>query len=342
MAIEGLDATLLLENASFLSLAGMPGTSEADTGPTLDMALKQLERADDLARPDLAALHARAALRAEMAAPDFWIRPGVTHARSDLDFPPLRIAEITQTPQATAPEYGPPVVVVGHRYAYNPAIGGYDMGNMPWQYSSEQPVPPPEEPAPSPDDLNCMDTSQMTPEELRDYKISEEAAKIAREILAMADHDMREYSSLIYMDSEGVIRHTPIEPGGPTSSTPNMTGIQNWGQVLGVVHSHTAATFAASDTDFKLFPTPDSANQGHGDWWAYDQMAEMIRDSLMANHGLALDAALAHLMQFRQYIVGPSGPLGTNLYQLHGYDAFDRDLQTLGQKISMNLGLCNG
>jgi hypothetical protein len=74
MGIEGLDAGLPIETAGFLPQVGISGGDAADATPMLDAALRQVEQA---ANPDLEAMSARAAMRAEMAAPDLWIGQGL-------------------------------------------------------------------------------------------------------------------------------------------------------------------------------------------------------------------------------------------------------------------------
>ena len=127
---------------------------------------------------------------------------------------------------------GQTIIVTGHLYRSNGtgvvfagyADGGSGMTTDPTLY------PPGEggggdDPLPTPPDLNCSDKSQMTPQQRLDYEISEEAAEIAREIMATGDKDGYEYASLIYRDANGVITHTPIARGTPWSSVPSMIGI---------------------------------------------------------------------------------------------------------------------
>jgi len=180
----------------------------------------------------------------------------------------------------------------------------------------------------------------MTPEQRLDYEISEEAAEIAREIMATGDKDGFEYASLIYRNTEGVITHTPIARGTPWDSVPSMAGITNWGQVLGVVHSHIADQWDPGMPKFKRFPTPVGAANG-GDWTPFDTEMGYIYQSLISDYGLSYEGAGARSAVFRQYIFGPAGPSGSNNYELRGYDSSNRDTQTLGQKISLNLGLCS-
>jgi hypothetical protein len=342
MTFDGFDLGLLIES----SRSG-PTAPEAACDNTLDYALAQLGQ-NALRSAGLSSEAAdRAATKADARLIDLWhssaSSSAITWAKMHFQFEPLMIDELNDAkrdPQSSNYE-GQHVIVTGHQYIYDPGIGSYNTGASQWTYSSEQPVPPPEPPAPTPEDLNCMDTSQMTPEQLLDYRVSEEAAKIAREILAQPDHDTREYASFIYMDSDGQIRHTPIRGGTATMSSPSDAGI-NYGQIYGLVHSHPAVTYIPSLPDFKLYPTPGSAGpNGQGDWEAYDYIAMGIYNSAMSDNGATAFEALTQMAQFRQYILGATGGVGTNSYQLRGYDTSNRDMVTLGQKISLNLGLCN-
>lgn len=236
---------------------------------------------------------------------------------------------------------GQNVVVTGHRYTFNPSAGGFQMNNDHWPFSSEQPTPPEHEPTPP--DLECMDTSYLTPEELLDYRIAEIAAKIAREILDRPDHNMIEYGAMIYMDSEGVLRHTPIAAGTTWQSGMDMTGV-NHSQIYGMVHSHPSHIYSESAYAFRLFPTPDQTQAtGQGDWAAYDARVDLMINALTQQGARAFEIEQRHL-QFRQYVLGYGrSELGGQLgYQLRGYDRSDRDTVTLGQKVSLNLGLCSG
>ena len=235
---------------------------------------------------------------------------------------------------------GEPLVATGTRPSTGFSTGPGDTGGVGGTPVGEGSGTPggsgggTQQPAPTPPGLECLSESelaQLSSEEREAYLVTAEAAEIGREIQAQPDRDSREYASLIYRDVNGVITHTPIEPGGPTSSTANMIGIQSWGQVLGYVHSHTAMTWSGEFPDYKLYPTPDSgAVTGQGDWSAFDQMAAYI------------SAAGGDPQNFKQFVLGPTGPVGSDKYELRGYAADDRDTTTLGQKIDSNLGTCDG
>jgi hypothetical protein len=89
MGIEGLDAGLPMETAGFLPQVGISGGDATDAMPTLDAALRQAEQA---ANPALESISARAAMRAEMAAPDLWIGQGLM-IRAAHDFNDARVAD---------------------------------------------------------------------------------------------------------------------------------------------------------------------------------------------------------------------------------------------------------
>ena len=233
------------------------------------------------------------------------------------------------------PVQHPDIFVTGTRFVYG--MQGYDDVGDRSGYGSEQPVPD-DAPRPTPPDLVCAPLSSfLWPEQLLDYKISTEAAKIAREILQRPDHNTVEYGSYIYRNASGVITHTPINTdNNPTSVSISTTGLPNWGAVLGMVHSHPASTYNAAFPDFKTYPTGSAT----GDWAAYDWVFQAKYDSLTTHHGLTGAARDQEAYSFRQYIVGAADKSGTENYELRGYAFDDRDQVTLGQNISLNLGLC--
>ncbi|HEV2080349.1 MAG TPA: hypothetical protein VGR19_10710 [Allosphingosinicella sp.] len=246
---------------------------------------------------------------------------------------------------------GQEIVVVGRRirgdafegYADYGAGGGGSGEGLGGPESGDASIDPADETGEAtPPDLDCRDPSKMTPQELRDYRVSQQAARVATEIMAKPDKDTNEYGALIYRDTDGSINHAPVTLGGPTWVQPSFAGIQNWGQVLAMVHSHPAGQFIENDPEFKMYPTPDAAAGGKGDWYAFDETAKMIKSSLETDHGMSPSQASIEVAQFRQYVLGPSGPKDTNQYELHGYDRNDRDRDTLGQKVALALGDCPG
>jgi hypothetical protein len=331
MAVEFFDTAMPLSQETPGLMTGLEGMADARDGLTLDKALKDAGLAERAAEPG-----GRTALeRGDATANDLWVnlrggggggggKPSSTDGGSTI---------------ADSPEQN--VVVTGRRYTFNPSAGGFQMNNDHWPYNSEQPTPPEHEPTPP--DLECMDTSYLTPEELLDYKIAEIAAKIAREILDRPDHNMIEYGAMIYMDSEGVLRHTPIAAGTTWQAGMDMTGV-NHSQIYGMVHSHPSHIYSDTAYNFRLFPTPDQVQaNGQGDWAAYDARVDLMINALTQQGASAFEIEQRHL-QFRQYVLGygRSDPYVAPEYQLRGYDRSDRDTVTLGQKVSLNLGLCGG
>ncbi|HEX8364677.1 MAG TPA: hypothetical protein VF603_05270 [Allosphingosinicella sp.] len=242
--------------------------------------------------------------------------------------------------------YAPPIDVFGYRIRSLTAFGtgGFGYG---WDTSTNDgggggyvEETTPAEPEPSPPDLNCLTPAQisaLSPVERDAYFMSVEAAEIAREIMTKADRDTREYGSIIYRDSNGVITHTPVVPGGPTSVSPTSEGMANFGQFLGLVHSHTAATYIASMPNYKLFPTPGAG----GDWPVFDWYTQQMYNSLISDHGMSVQQAADRVSNVRHFMVSPMGPMGSDLYGVFGYANHDRDSFTPGQRVNINLGLCD-
>jgi hypothetical protein len=186
----------------------------------------------------------------------------------------------------------------------------------------------------------------MTPEELIDYRISQEASRVPAEIMATPDKDVREYASLIYIDDNGIVRHAPIQAGQTTSSSASTVGTRDYGQVVALVHSHTAAVFDPSRPVRSQYPTPDSGAGGQGDWYVFDWIRNQIDQALnSAAYQMKPAQRTARLALFRQYVLGPAGQSGSNAYKLHGFETQDREADTskaddLGQEIDPELALC--
>ena len=324
MTIDLFDPNALVATTSSLTL-----TNEGDflvEDLSLDQALKAARIALDREAPQ------RSEDRPEdIIASDLWASP-----KADRAFAPLLIGQSSSDTGMFSDGYeGQHAFVTGRRYVRG--AGGFTLDRSGWNFGSEQTAPPEYEPTPP--DLTCMDENALSPAELLDYRISQEAAKIAKEILAKPDHDVIEYGSMIYMDANGIITHTPITAGGPTWAGMDMTGV-GWDQVYGMVHSHTAATYTPQQPDSRLFPTSNnSAPDQQGDWAAYDARVDLMINALQSLGRSDLEIETRHL-QFRQYILGATGGIGTNFYELHGYDRDDRDRVTVGQNVSLNLGLC--
>jgi hypothetical protein len=174
----------------------------------------------------------------------------------------------------------------------------------------------------------------MTPEQREEYEVAEEAAEIAREILAKPDKDYFEYGSIIYRGLDGVITHTPLQRGTPTSVQPSTEGMPHWGAALGMVHSHPGATFIAQFPDLKLLPT------NPGDWVAYNSTQSQIESSLL-QQGFSAQEASSRAADFNFFVFGASGPVGTGMYKLYRYEDDDSP-GILGDFVSTDLGTCGG
>jgi len=241
------------------------------------------------------------------------------------------------------------IVVTGVPYTFDGSMGDFYPSSGQGGYSSNQQEPP-EGPRPSPPDVYCQNPATMTPQELHDYKVNVEAANVARDILAMPDHDNVEYGSFIYEDGNGNMHHTALARGSSTSipqSAYDMTGVTSgYANVVGYIHSHPEAAFTAPPaghendptyTQYLLYPSAHtSANSG--DWDFNDWVGDQIYNSHF-NSGGTLDAIEASSF-FRQYIVGYSDENGVGSYGTYGYAFDDRDVSTLGAHLSSNLGLC--
>lgn len=235
------------------------------------------------------------------------------------------------------------IVVVGRRYGGGGTyFGGYaDYGSGLEPHPTLAPADEGGGGYESPPPLDCRDTSLMTPQELRDYRISQVAAKIASDIMGKGDKDVREYGAYIIRLADGTFTHLLVTQGEPTFVAISEEGMGNWGRVVAMVHSHTGAVYVESDPNAKKFPTANASSPtGEGDWFVFDDRVTRIRASLVNDHGMSLSEADAEVAQFRQYVLGPSGKMGSGQYELHGFDTKDRDRDTLGQKISPNLHLC--
>jgi hypothetical protein len=174
--------------------------------------------------------------------------------------------------------------------------------------SSSQPVPP---------DCTCgMNGDEQAQV---DTIADQEAAEVLREILAKANQKM-EYGSIIYIDANGTITHTPLVNSGSFttqldwSAVPkNADGTTDFSRVLGVVHSHPQYLPNADGTagytnyydptqpDRLLYPSDRDDIQD--DWDFYDNIAAKI----------AADGGDAS--QFSLYIAGYNGStLALNQY----------------------------
>jgi len=193
---------------------------------------------------------------------------------------------------------------------------------------------------PSPPELSCLSQSQidqLSPQERDNYYVAIEAAEIAREILLQPNHDHYEWASIIYRDADGIITHTPIHTDhSPTGVAPDFAGMTNYGQFLGLVHSHPAVTFNITFPDLKAYPTGGI----NGDWPGFDSYTTQMYNSLVNDYGQSHTQATSRVENTHMFIFGATGGIGTNMYDLRNYAFNDRDQITLGQKISLSLGLC--
>lgn len=171
-------------------------------------------------------------------------------------------------------------------------------------------------------ELPCVNPDEFPPEERERVLVILEAAKVAREIMMRPDRDYMEYGSVIFRGSDGRFRHTPISPGSPTGANVDTRGLllEDMANVYALVHSHVALGYNADYPDARLFPTPDlSQPEGQGDWFALAGWANSASASL-TQLGMNADAA-RQLVEGRlsQFILGATGPAGSDLYGLRGF-----------------------
>ncbi len=172
----------------------------------------------------------------------------------------------------------------------------------------------------------------MTEAEKLQQAIDAEVAEIRREMLAMPRQDM-EYGSLIYIDSNGEVQHTPLietpdqfarlnAPALPDSSNPTR---DDYSTVVAMVHSH-PAYIAFNNTNYYREGNTYLLVPWEGDWISYEKNAALIASS----GGSA--------STFKQYIIG----WGDNGFAINEYDAADRYNTTLedGESIDPNTEAC--
>lgn len=229
----------------------------------------------------------------------------------------------------------------GWSYGGGGGGGGGDNSNTNDQETTGGQDPPPAE-------VYCLSAdalSQLTPKELEAYQVAVVAAKIAREIYAMPDRDHVEYGAIIYRDTDGVIKHTPLTRG-TASSLPegvSIAGTPGWGSALGLIHSHPALLYNEAYPLFRMHPTP------YGDWAAFNWMQEQIVFDLTTNHGWSFEAASNKALGFVQFMLGANGDVGTGYYGFYRYDDGGEANQTrssfdqlmFADSIDFNLGLCD-
>lgn len=169
----------------------------------------------------------------------------------------------------------------------------------------------------------------MSEQEKVDSLIDEEAAKILQEILAQADQKM-EYGSVIYIDANGNIQHSPLRPSSDFTTRLDFSmvplgadGTTDFSRVIAVVHSHPqwlpnedgsagyTNYFRPSDPDFLLYPSDRSDIQD--DWDYYDWITNQI-----LNDG-------GDPSQFSMYIAGFNG----STLELNQYFGDDKHTTTV-------------
>lgn len=164
----------------------------------------------------------------------------------------------------------------------------------------------------------------MTEAQALDAKIDTEADKIRAEILSQANQNM-EYGSIIYVDADGQIRHTPLLPSVGDSANlfydalPDRNGQNDYSTVLAVVHSHPQYIIPNPTPDDALTDSRDpdklltpSIRTDSDDWSNFDGFINLIS----AQGG---DAA-----HFSTYILGHNG----STMVLNQYFADDRNTTT--------------
>lgn len=212
---------------------------------------------------------------------------------------------------------GQVITVVGSRlYRYFNAMNAtfmYGMSGYDDPGSSSQPVPP-----------QCTCGLGDDPAAHLDALADQESAEVLREILAKANQNM-EYGSIIYLDANGNITHTPLQASATfmtqldLSAIPkNADGTTDFSRILGMVHSHPqwlpnengspglTNYFTSADPDRLLYPSDRDDRQD--DWDYYSWMV----DHIAADGG---DAS-----NFSMYIAGFDGTT-LKLNQYFGNDA---------------------
>lgn len=173
----------------------------------------------------------------------------------------------------------------------------------------------------------------MTEAEKREQAIDAEVAEVLEDILAKAYQAM-EYGSLIWIDSNGSVQHTPListpdeKARIDSSALPRAAdGITpDWSVVVAMVHSHpryiaynNQVYYDLGNPDYLLYPWS-------GDWASYDGYANNI-----GNAG-------GNVSAFTQFIIGWDG----TKFVISEYDAADRGTNTSndGEAVDSNTKAC--
>lgn len=138
----------------------------------------------------------------------------------------------------------------------------------------------------------------MTEAEKREQAIDAEVAKVLDQILAKANQAM-EYGSLIWIDRNGTVRHTPLIPSPDekaridTSELPSLPdGRTDFSGVVAMVHSH-PRYIAYNDTTYYDPTRPERLLvPWEGDWASFDSYSALITSTG------------GNASTFQQYIIG--------------------------------------
>ena len=143
------------------------------------------------------------------------------------------------------------VVVTGHRHDdfcghESPFPDASDEPENPWPPEDDYDDPPPASSGPPPAPPPPQDDKPPEWNECLDRKADTLAKNIHDEIAAKGDQ-LKEWGALIWKDASGNLHRTELVPGTATKvplfdRTPESYGFENWGQVVGVVHSHPTHT----------------------------------------------------------------------------------------------------
>lgn len=149
----------------------------------------------------------------------------------------------------------------------------------------------------TPPDCGCPSTGSSSQQAERS------AAADGADVIKTQNWQNQEYGGFIYKDAvTGEIKMGTITGSAVTGWTPtadNMQGIQNYSQIIGIVHSH-GPNVPGTDHNF-----PST-----GDWSAFDQIRQMGAANLTT-----------------MYVLGKDG-------ELREYDTNNRDKETEGEVVS--------
>lgn len=124
-----------------------------------------------------------------------------------------------------------------------------------------------------------------------DNYLDQIASTVTRTIKAMPDYNRREYISLAYRDTDGVIRWTEPVAGAANgqSATIDLAALGITGfQLLGVIHNHPRDVYSSSAAEEAINRFPSN-----NDWATADQIIQ----------------AGASITSLQLYVIGPDGGL---------------------------------